>query len=343
MTGVLDRIWTFEAQGADLSTDGLLLVAFAGCSLDESPKSNWVQDVGGLPDYICQVARAIKRSGHTTSEAIQLAVGTVKNWASGQKHVNDATRAKAAAAVTEWEAKKAASHAKSSVKTTAQGESLISLCADTFNVDAVSQAFRSQMADKMYPGYNKNSPNSDYIDHYSYVSQIWSNFLIVTGDLDNDNDTDYYKVPYSVDPDTEDVTFGKPLEVKQEWVTSEGTKIDGSDDIDANDLNDDDFKALMKLARAQTSTGSLNKFVAFAAEKRGDNPTGAKTDGPYADPKNKKYPIDTAARVRSALSYISNSKNASVYPLNGVTLASVKAKIMAAAKKFGIETSADDS
>lgn len=28
-----------------------LIVAFAGCSLDEKPGSNWVQKAGGLPDY----------------------------------------------------------------------------------------------------------------------------------------------------------------------------------------------------------------------------------------------------------------------------------------------------
>jgi HK97 family phage prohead protease len=59
----------------------------------------------------------------------------------------------------------------------------------------------------------------------------------------------------------------------------------------------------------------------------------------YADPKNGKYPIDTAAHAKAALSYISMPKNASQYPLNGVTLASVKARIIAACKKFGITVS----
>lgn len=59
----------------------------------------------------------------------------------------------------------------------------------------------------------------------------------------------------------------------------------------------------------------------------------------YADPKNGKYPIDTAAHAKAAWSYINMPKNAAKYPLNGVTLASVKAKIMAACKKFGITIS----
>lgn len=63
----------------------------------------------------------------------------------------------------------------------------------------------------------------------------------------------------------------------------------------------------------------------------------------YADPKNGKYPIDTAAHAKAAWSYINMPKNAAKYPLNGVTLSSVKARIMAACKKFGIDVSEGNS
>lgn len=95
--------------------DNELIVAFAGCSLDDSPGKNWVEGVGGLPTYICEIARAIKKTGKTTSEAIAIAVSRVKVWASG-KGVDKDTQAKAAKAVAEWEAKKAKSHAKSGAK-----------------------------------------------------------------------------------------------------------------------------------------------------------------------------------------------------------------------------------
>jgi HK97 family phage prohead protease len=62
-------------------------------------------------------------------------------------------------------------------------------------------------------------------------------------------------------------------------------------------------------------------------------------DVAYADPKNGKYPIDTAAHAKAAWSYINMPKNAAMYPLNGVTLAEVKARIVAACKKFGIDVS----
>ncbi len=63
------------------------------------PRSGWARTGSPVSD------------GHAESQAIQMAVGVVKNWASGQGNVTAKTRAKAAAALAEWEAKKAASHA----------------------------------------------------------------------------------------------------------------------------------------------------------------------------------------------------------------------------------------
>jgi HK97 family phage prohead protease len=63
----------------------------------------------------------------------------------------------------------------------------------------------------------------------------------------------------------------------------------------------------------------------------------------YADPKNGKYPVDTAAHAKAAWSYINQSDNAAQYPMNGVTLAEVKSRIMAACKKFGIQVSESNS
>jgi HK97 family phage prohead protease len=65
-------------------------------------------------------------------------------------------------------------------------------------------------------------------------------------------------------------------------------------------------------------------------------------DVKYADPKNGKYPIDTAAHAKAAWSYINQADNAGKYPMNGVTLSEVKAAIQAACKKFGIDTSGGD-
>jgi HK97 family phage prohead protease len=65
-------------------------------------------------------------------------------------------------------------------------------------------------------------------------------------------------------------------------------------------------------------------------------------DVKYADPKNGKYPLDTEAHIRAAWSYINMPKNASQYPMNGVTLSEVKARIKAAMDKLGADV-ADSS
>jgi len=66
-------------------------------------------------------------------------------------------------------------------------------------------------------------------------------------------------------------------------------------------------------------------------------------DVAYADEKNGKYPIDTKTHAKAAWAYINMPKNAAEYPLNGVTLASVKNKIKAALIKFGVTISEDHS
>src|SRR6516164_9273047 len=68
-------------------------------------------------------------------------------------------------------------------------------------------------------------------------------------------------------------------------------------------------------------------------------------DVEYADPgyqsdKQHRYPVDTEEHARAAWSYINKAENAAKY--SSADLAKVKAKIRAAAKKFGIEI-ADDS
>lgn len=83
---------------------------------DDSPvgtpggKQNWVDKTGGLPRYIRMVAHAMQRKGKSESEAIQLAVGIVKNWAEGKGKVTPKVRAAAAEAIAEWERKKAQAH-----------------------------------------------------------------------------------------------------------------------------------------------------------------------------------------------------------------------------------------
>jgi phage I-like protein len=60
----------------------------------------------------------------------------------------------------------------------------------------------------------------------------------------------------------------------------------------------------------------------------------------FADAKNRKYPIDSEAHVRAAWSYINMPKNAGKYSSSDV--ATIKGRIKAAGKKYGIDFSDDD-
>jgi hypothetical protein len=62
-------------------------------------------------------------------------------------------------------------------------------------------------------------------------------------------------------------------------------------------------------------------------------------DVEFADPTNKKYPIDTEEHIRAAWSYINHKDNAAEYAKDDVE--AIKNRIKQAAKKHGIEISSD--
>ena len=60
-------------------------------------------------------------------------------------------------------------------------------------------------------------------------------------------------------------------------------------------------------------------------------------DVEFADPTNKKYPVDTAEHVRAAWSYIHHKDNAAKYDADEVE--QIKSRIKRAAKKHDVELS----
>lgn len=62
-------------------------------------------------------------------------------------------------------------------------------------------------------------------------------------------------------------------------------------------------------------------------------------DVEFADPTNKKYPIDTPEHVRAAWNYINHKDNAAKYDSDEVEL--IKSRIKRAAKKHEIEIDED--
>lgn len=205
-----------------------LIVAFAGCSLDEKPGSNFVQDNGGLPDYICRIAKAIKRTGRPTSQAIAIALSRTRKWAAGADDVDADTRAKSAKAIAEWDALRARSKAKTAAKKTvkashSQGEILmLSDKVNVFNVDTVRQAWENQ-SQAWRSKWRTQNPQADYSEGpgHSYVSEMWTDHLIVKSDGDK-----LFWVDYSVDADGQ-VVFGEEKEVKTQYVVVEPGEMVG--------------------------------------------------------------------------------------------------------------------
>lgn len=83
---------------------------------NDPSKTNWVERAGGLPQYIRRIAEHLHGQGMSVSRSIAVAVNTVKRWArggparkGGPGHVTAKTMAEAAAAVADWERKKAMS------------------------------------------------------------------------------------------------------------------------------------------------------------------------------------------------------------------------------------------
>lgn len=98
-----------------------------GATFDNDPHTNWIEETGTghLPPYIRQIADALLRTGADESHAIATAVNTVKRWArggtvraNGGPNVLPDTAAKAAAAIAEWEAKRAEAGANAAETTT---------------------------------------------------------------------------------------------------------------------------------------------------------------------------------------------------------------------------------
>lgn len=91
-------------------------------SLNKSPKTNWVERVGGLPPNVRARARAIKRKnpGWPLSRCIATAINANKLAAStggelefhGKQKDGPAALSRHVGATTSWEAKKAASKGK---------------------------------------------------------------------------------------------------------------------------------------------------------------------------------------------------------------------------------------
>jgi HK97 family phage prohead protease len=133
------------------------------------------------------------------------------------------------------------------------------------------------------------------------------------------------------------MSFGFEV-VKDEWRDDDGNPSDKYNGTQRTlrEVRLIEVSPVTRPAYEGTMISSRDEASALLEQRAGNKPYG---NVKYADPKNGKYPIDTEEHVRAALAYINMPKNAAKYPMNGVSLSSVKSAIEAAAKKFGIKVS----
>lgn len=111
-----------------------------GFSAEEIAAFNWVDDAGGLPQYMKRIATHLKEKGMEEGNAIATAVNVCKKACAtgdlnypGVQQENAGSKAEACAAVADWEAKKGKSHADNVGKSDNK---------DSSKHDAETEAFR---------------------------------------------------------------------------------------------------------------------------------------------------------------------------------------------------------
>lgn len=202
------------------------------CSLEVKPgdKDNWIERAGGsLPNYICEVAKGVMRSGKSRSSAIAIAVSRIKKWAAGGDNVNADTRAKAAKALAQWEALKARHASKKLIKATnASGDQYFMLSAvSDVSLDQVREAWRSRhnlVRDNLKKQFGWEV--ADTLAPSAWVVEVYVSHIIVEFDQDtavNPVDANpfprFARVPYTVSEG--EVSFGMPEAVELLWIDEE--------------------------------------------------------------------------------------------------------------------------
>lgn len=200
------------------------------CSLERSPgkNDNWVESGGGLPPYICEIAKGVHRTGKSISASIAIAVSRVKKWAAGGDNVDADTRAKAAKAVAQWASLRARTAAKKVVKATApDGTDFVILSSVTsYSLDQVRDAWDSYMRNIRTQIRAAEEARSEITqkEHtvpdslpYGYVREVYVDYVIVSFE---DTVEAFYRVPYSVGEGG--VVFGNPEPIKLMWQSESG-------------------------------------------------------------------------------------------------------------------------
>lgn len=234
--------------------------------LDRSPKHNWVEDSGGLPAYIQHIAKDLhEERGMTLSHAIAVAISRVKKWAAGGDNVKPDTRAKAAAALAEWEALKAKNAARTAAHRAAKSAHPSNAGAlehkwfrgVTGSVEETLDRIRSAVRESLTP---QPDPAQMLVGGSAAAPYVWvdvigtyDDYVLASVSRDGDDD-DVYRVPYIVSADGE-VILGVAVEVDLQTVVV--PKMETGADIDIDDTMMPAMAAEKALRRYEVKAGRV--------------------------------------------------------------------------------------
>lgn len=240
--------------------DLILLAAGAGCSLDSSPKKNWVENSGGLPNYICKIAKAVMKSGKSKSSAIAIAVSRTKKWAAGGGDVDADTKAKAAKALAEWNALKAKNKARQVVSASRADDTgyLMLSNISSFNTEMVRVAWNTRERALREAAFEKKNTYGDSSEPvardyypYTYIKELWTDHILI--EVEDKDGMKLANVPYTV-ADNGDVEFGeaKAVEIRYVEMDDELTDMEAAllgDIIDLSNKQESPLDKIMSLTR----------------------------------------------------------------------------------------------
>lgn len=165
--------------------------------LERKPgKSNWVDHAGGLPSYIERIAKHLHyEKGMTIGRAIATAVNQCKKWAAGVGNTNPDTKAKAAKAIAEWEAKKVKSRAKTALRNAKKKDTSKAAPEVTAEMPIVKVAADQQMVfgwayvTHDHAGELNVDKSGEFVDDTAEIEKAAYNFMLTSrnGDADHDN------------------------------------------------------------------------------------------------------------------------------------------------------------
>jgi hypothetical protein len=209
----------------------LVSLASSSSSLAEVPgDNNWIERAGGnLPPYVRKLARGIMKSGKSKSQAIAIAISRIKKWAAGGGDVDADTQAKAAKALAEWESLRAKNKAKGVVKASYTDDSsetyLMLSYIPSYRTDIVRHAWDALERQKRAEwdethrsetqGSSMDTVKESYYP-YRWIKELWTDFILVENE--SAAQPALWKVPFTVHPITQKVTFGQEVEVKPIYI-----------------------------------------------------------------------------------------------------------------------------